>query len=337
MMGSSPMVSVILPTYNRADLLPGTINSVLDQKFSNLELLVVDDGSTDHTEKIINDIRKSDPRIQYLKLSINRGVGFARDYGLRRARGRYIGWADSDDLWMPNKLDVQVDILDRYPEIDLLFGDFINTDHINGVKWHLFAQNYLAMKNLQTCQIDTDVFLIKSGLEKALLQAVFVSLPTMLFRANIIDKIGSFDIALGGAEDFEFFYRAALFELCFAYIDCPLMNRNKFESGLTANKTVSWQEKIEALRRCRWWCKKSKRPDLLSHILVAENRAWRNLISAYGHNRKRNKAFRAYRNSLIRGFSFRNLLFAIAAIFGPNMLLCFKRFLLFLKRRIYQK
>lgn len=105
----APLVSVILPTYNRARVLPRAIRSVLNQTFSDLELIIVDDGSTDDTETVVRLF--CDPRILYVRRERNEGVLPARNLGIRRARGSFIAFQDSDDEWLSEKLERQLHLL----------------------------------------------------------------------------------------------------------------------------------------------------------------------------------------------------------------------------------
>ena len=100
------MISVIIPTYNRAALLKGAVESVLKQSCQDLELLVVDDGSTDNTAQVMASI--TDPRVRYLPQAQNRGACAAHNVGVREARGEYIAFQDSDDHWHDDKLDKQL-------------------------------------------------------------------------------------------------------------------------------------------------------------------------------------------------------------------------------------
>lgn len=109
-MNRSITVSIIIPTYNRAHLLPRAICSVLKQSFHDWELIIVDDGSTDDTEEVVRDF--SDPRVRYIRHDTNRGAPAARNTGIRAARGRYIAFLDSDDEWLPEKLEKQLKIFE---------------------------------------------------------------------------------------------------------------------------------------------------------------------------------------------------------------------------------
>ncbi|NJN86713.1 MAG: glycosyltransferase family 2 protein [Leptolyngbyaceae cyanobacterium SL_7_1] len=99
---ASAIVSVIIPTYNRADLLSRAIDSVLNQTLTNLELIIVDDGSTDNTAEVVNSF--NDSRIRYIPLGKNCGGGYARNHGIHLATGEFIAFLDSDDVWLPEKL-----------------------------------------------------------------------------------------------------------------------------------------------------------------------------------------------------------------------------------------
>lgn len=103
-------VSVIIPTYNRAHVISRAIRSVLNQTFQNWELIIVDDGSNDNTEEVVRSF--SDPRILYIHHQSNRGASAARNTGIQLARGRYIAFLDSDDEWLPEKLEKQLRVLE---------------------------------------------------------------------------------------------------------------------------------------------------------------------------------------------------------------------------------
>lgn len=116
----NPNVSVIIPTYNRAELVLAAVESVLRQTYRDFEIIVVDDGSTDDTER---RLRRLGDSVAYVKQG-NAGVNAARNNGLSIARGRYIAFLDNDDLWLEDKLALQVALLDHYRDAGFLFSDF---------------------------------------------------------------------------------------------------------------------------------------------------------------------------------------------------------------------
>lgn len=116
----SPLVSVIIPTYNRAKLLSRSVKSVISQTYSKLEIIIIDDASTDNTEEVINNIK--DSRIRYYKNIHNVGGGAARNIGINKSKGTLIAFLDSDDEWEKEKLQNQVNyILANWESCDLVF------------------------------------------------------------------------------------------------------------------------------------------------------------------------------------------------------------------------
>lgn len=108
-----PLVSIIMPTYNRAGFISETIQSVIDQNWQNWELIIIDDGSDDNTSQVVSNF--TDPRIKYNTCS-HTGIDYCRNIGLQKSTGELIAFIDSDDLWSPLKLEAQVYILSGYPE-----------------------------------------------------------------------------------------------------------------------------------------------------------------------------------------------------------------------------
>ena len=111
-----PKVSVVIPTYNRQRLVQDTIDSVLRQTFGDLELIVIDDGSTDDTRRVLQD--RYGTRIRYVYQE-NQGESAARNHGIALAGGEYVAFVDSDDLWHPQKLERQVEVFEADPGIGL--------------------------------------------------------------------------------------------------------------------------------------------------------------------------------------------------------------------------
>ena len=114
----APRVSVILPSHNRVTHLPRSVGSVLQQGFRDLELVIVDDGSTDGTQAWVEAL--GDERVRYLRHENNRGAGAARNTGIAAARGELLAFQDSDDEWLPGKLARQVGYLDAHPDVALV-------------------------------------------------------------------------------------------------------------------------------------------------------------------------------------------------------------------------
>jgi glycosyltransferase involved in cell wall biosynthesis len=117
---SRPLVSVVMPTYNRERLASAAIESILGQTLRDLELLLVDDASSDGSAEALSARARSDPRVRLLRMRANRGCNAARNQGFRRARGRYVALLDDDDLALPGRLEASVARLEAEPELDVV-------------------------------------------------------------------------------------------------------------------------------------------------------------------------------------------------------------------------
>lgn len=118
-----PRVSVIIPTYQRSQALRATVESVLSQSYGDWELILVDDGSRDDTPEVCRELAQRDARVRFVAQA-NGGGAAARGHGLSLARGEYVAYLDHDDLWLPHKVERQVELLDRSPELGWCYGRF---------------------------------------------------------------------------------------------------------------------------------------------------------------------------------------------------------------------
>ncbi|MBX3329387.1 MAG: glycosyltransferase family 2 protein [Nitrospira sp.] len=127
--GVPGLVSVVVPTYNRAYCLTKSIDSALAQTYRNIEVIVIDDGSSDNTRLLIEKAYASEPRVRYVHQS-NGGVAVARNHGIRLSRGEFMALLDSDDVWKPWKTEVQVQVLRERPEVGMTWTDMeaVNPD-----------------------------------------------------------------------------------------------------------------------------------------------------------------------------------------------------------------
>jgi glycosyltransferase involved in cell wall biosynthesis len=182
MSGIPAMVSIILCTYNRENLLPLAVKSVLEQTYPSWELIVVDDGSTDNSRALISEFRRKEKRIRYHYQS-NQGLAAARNTGLRLAKGDLICFVDSDDELAPRHLEHRVRFLKDHPEIDFLHG----------------GMTLIGPKKKQYVVDMTD------PTKKIHLNRCHIG-GTFFFRRKILKKVGGFSPIPFG-EDFDFFRR----------------------------------------------------------------------------------------------------------------------------------
>ncbi len=208
------LVSVVIPTYNREAAVIRAINSVLEQTYDMLECIVVDDGSTDQTEKRVSQIK--DSRLRYIKLAQNIGPSGARNAGIKESRGNYIAFHDSDDIWLPDKLKMQMERIACEEEIGMVYC------------------GYSYQKNGKEMKIPSNRN-EKSELEGHIFDSLWrdnkIGTPAILVRKECIEACGGFAEELRSLEDWEFVLRiAAKYKI--AYIDKILVQANYSPKGV---------------------------------------------------------------------------------------------------------
>jgi len=319
----APLVSVITPTYNRAHLLPRALESVLSQDFQDLELIVVDDGSTDETPEVI--ARIGDPRLRYIRFAENRGIGAARHAGVEAARADLIAFIDSDDVWLPGKLAYQVALFQEQPRIDVLFGNYHNVNEVQGGSVLGFAQADPGFRMLRVQPLAPEVWEVLAGLPVVLLWANPFATPTVMLRRRVFCAVGNFRTNLSGPEDFEFWFRAAVKGARFAYTTRPLIERHKDAQSITARTVTFVPRYLQALDCCEATAREAGRLDLVPHIRRAKHRAWRSLVHEYADLGDRAAAVHAFRQCLRYGASARALFYLAGALLGPRAIARFRQ------------
>jgi glycosyltransferase involved in cell wall biosynthesis len=180
-----PRVSVIIPTYNRADSVMRAVDSVLQQTYRDFELIVVDDGSTDDTAKRLED----DPDRLTLTVQEHAGVSAARNNGLRLAEGQLIAFLDSDDYWLPEKLAVQVCFFDEHPETMICQTEETwvrRGRRVNPMHKHLKPSGDVFWRSLDLC---------------------LISPSAVMLRKELLNQVGMFDETLPACEDYDLWLR----------------------------------------------------------------------------------------------------------------------------------
>lgn len=223
-----PSVSVVIPAYNSAAPLREAVESVFGQTYQDFEILVVDDGSTDDTESVA---RSFGNRIVYLKQE-NRGAGAARNHGIRKAQGRYVAFLDSDDLWCPSKLAEQIPLLDRDPEIGLVYSDWAVRSQDREV-------NPSYLKDLSPA----------SGyVFEALVQSGFILTSGTVVRRSCLEEVGYFDEGLSVGEDLDLWLR-----ICYrwkvGFVNKPLLTKRNRNGNLSSDLEKTAVERIVLFRK----------------------------------------------------------------------------------------
>jgi glycosyltransferase involved in cell wall biosynthesis len=210
-MQGQPLVSIIMPAFNRGNIIEKAINSVINQTYSNWELIVVDDRSTDNTKAVIEGISRNDNRIRYILNDRKKGPSGARNCGIINSNGEYLAFLDSDDEWLSNHLIDSINVLTN-EGVDVTFALWIENrsqksikfDQQEGIK-EKFAKAFEVLKPKIKEQL---VFFNEGFYEFTILEAFYCyHINTMVFKKSILDTIGLLDESLFANEDNDFTYR----------------------------------------------------------------------------------------------------------------------------------
>ena len=223
-MSDKPLVSVVIPTFNRSRATSAAVESVLAQTYPNFEIIVVDDGSTDGSGQVILQfITQKTTSLHPISLvsQANQGASVARNSGISKARGEYIAFLDSDDCWDPEKLEYQVRALDQYKnECGVCFTDarLLNNTGLDVSSFQAHRRNYS-----QSIGIDRDA--AKSLADS--FSGLWVS--SLLVRAEIARQVGGFSSDISFVEDRDFHFRLALVTAV-AYVNKQLVRIDRTPS-----------------------------------------------------------------------------------------------------------
>jgi glycosyltransferase involved in cell wall biosynthesis len=207
------MISVIIPCYNYGHLIADTIDSVLHQSYADVEIIVIDDGSTDCTKEVLSHYTAKYSQVKYYKYE-NAGLGTTRNRGLEKVTGQYIQFLDADDLIEPGKFEVQLRLFEDNPEADVVYGSV-----------RYFKNNAFDLsERLLTYWGPNKEWMPKvSGkndtIYSSTIKGNFAHLSSPLFKKELVDMVGDFDNEISAVADYHFLLRCVIAGAYFYYHD----------------------------------------------------------------------------------------------------------------------
>lgn len=266
-------VSVLIPTYNRAHLIRNAVDSVFGQTYSDLEIIVVDDGSTDDTAAVMAEyLRPANPlrdQISFVQQE-NKGKSVALNNAFSKATGEWIAFLDSDDVWLPEKLEWQFRALQQFPECGACFTDcqLETDDPSTRIKFPFpeHGRSNLVLRKL-------------TGSLRSLAESPCGSIITFLCRAELFRTIGGFDPVLHFTEDYDFVFRlAAVTDFCFVNMPLAVADRCTASHERHTGSSIQWDRAELRLQseqyRFEKWLKMTKElPSDVQNIVVRRLRA----------------------------------------------------------------
>jgi glycosyltransferase involved in cell wall biosynthesis len=215
-----PLVSVIVPAFNSAAFLPATLDSIVAQSYPRVEIVIVDDGSDDHTRDVV--ARYGD-RIVYNRQAHFGGPSRPRNIGVSLASGDYLAFFDADDIMHEDKLAAQMAVFARLPNVGLVFSDFAVIDEQGRTTQERFLDSYRSFRRaLRETGLPGCSVISGPSLCDALLRANFIGTSGVVARKNAVIEVGGFDESLLNADDIDLWHRLARAGREFAFLARPL-------------------------------------------------------------------------------------------------------------------
>ena len=273
-----PLVTVVIPVFNRERTVVASVESVLRQTYQSIEVIVVDDASTDGSIDTVRSV--SDPRVRLVEAGTNRGAPGARNLGIATATGEFVAFQDSDDEWLPTKLQRQMELFESRT-VAVYCGMAIVEPQKSG----RINLRYIPPSNLPNPSGD---------LLDLLLERSLISTQTLVVRRNALDMIGGFDESLSAIEDWDLAIRLAKIGPI-AFVDDPLVVQRFSANSLThnaASRVSAVQQVVE-----KHFDEYQLRPRLLAkhyYELAGGHRQFGNLRRASGFLRKARQADRSF-------------------------------------------
>ena len=225
------LISVVIPTYNRAYCIENAIQSVLSQTYSNIEVIVIDDASDDATTQVVEKI--TDSRVRYYLREENHGAAVARNLGVYYARGSYIAFHDSDDLWLPDKLEKQMQLYEKNLGYGLVYGRYT---------MKLDSRNEIMVPDRgEPDDLSGNIF-------ASLLVKNTIGAPTILMRKEVFEKVGGFDEDMRCLEDWDFVLKVSKsYEI--GFLPEVVMQASTTQGGLSSDVSGYFQNRLYLLRK----------------------------------------------------------------------------------------
>ncbi|GJQ50989.1 MAG: glycosyl transferase [Candidatus Kuenenia stuttgartiensis] len=211
---NNPLVSVIIPTYNGSRFIKETIQSALDQTYRNLEIIVIDDGSTDNTPEIVKSTNNQ--KVTYIRQE-NAGAAMARNLGINISKGEYIAFLDHDDLWLPHKLERQLLLFGKNPMVAMVYSDTFIIDENNFV----------------TGKFSQKTKFFRGMIFKELFLSCFITILTVIIKRSVFIEIGPF-LPFKISEEYDLYLKCAA-KYSIDYINEPLAKYRIHESNTSKN------------------------------------------------------------------------------------------------------
>jgi glycosyltransferase involved in cell wall biosynthesis len=252
MPNEAPLISIVMPTYNHSKFIGEAIHSIINQTYKNWELIIINNYSTDNTVDVINSFK--DSRISLVNFKNNGIIASSRNEGIRRSSGEYIAFIDSDDIWMPKKLEEQLCVFKKYSDLLLVSSNaiFLSNSIIKKIKRYLI----ITLKNIRPSFKD-------------MLFYNYVIQSTVIIKKELAKQIGYIDenINLKSVEDYDYWLRIIEYKSNSIYVLKKALIKYRVHAGNTFSSGAKEFDKIKIIYEKY----KIKYPELIGEVLKARD------------------------------------------------------------------
>ena len=243
-----PKVSVIVPTFNASIFLPETLTAIRSQTFTDHEVIIVDDKSTDNTREVFQNLGAKGIRYHYLEQN-HGGPSRPRNIGTQMATGEYIAFCDSDDIWQPDHLAHAVNLLNSHHEVAMVFTDEEKIDDSTGQSLGMFLADYDQFNKLRKKQVSAHFFIIESSdAFPCLFFENFIMPSGVVIRKQIFENVGLFDEDLTNGDDRDMWFRITRSH-AIGYVNLPGFKYRIRRGSISGRGPVLAENRSKVLRK----------------------------------------------------------------------------------------
>lgn len=309
---SMPKASIVIPAYNASAYITKTLDSILSQSMEDFECLVIDDGSTDNTADLVAAYK--DQRIRFLRHANSGRPAIPRNQGLINARGKYIFIFDSDDIMLPDKLQMTVAALDAHPDVDMVFTNFQSIDDKGELLNPNYLEEYDTLLRLLPDRNSEVNLLDPSTLFNAIIHTNFIGTSSVALRRSALGQEHRFDHRLKNSED-RLFWTRFLKKHKAIFINKVLHQYRILDTGISRQSFIKrGPAKIQGLKYIRELCDTAYQKKCVSQQIASDYAV---LSAEYRRQGDYLKAIKAAMQSIKWGINVQALKAFTAAIVAP--------------------
>ena len=244
-----PLVSVIIPTYNSAHFLPTTLDSVIAQTYKNLEVVIVDDGSTDETKEVVSKY-SSCMNLKYIIQPHSGGPSRPRNRGIKESSGDFISLFDSDDIMLKDKVERAIRFLTRFRHIGLVFTDFVNFDEETGFSSRRFLHAYSRFLAIDKEEGQKKCYIIsRTSAFETLFYENYIATPSVVIPRDVLSEVGYFNDHVTSGDDRDMWFRISR-KYDIGFIDMVSFHRRVHNASISSRPGIHLAEnRIKVLRK----------------------------------------------------------------------------------------